>query len=181
MERAKLDIHQLFDSQPARRYLDVPPDGESQGSADKVTFEWCVSTSHGQWRFEVPVRCDHATQRGVPRPKVWPHMVRCAIVEATAHRSSSHASLGPWVADVCRTFLGAPFRVQLHEGAELGPGLVASLKSPCWAGWQRHLTVAHVPGGMWLCAGDSLDAGEALALDCLFAEDMPQLRNMVQN
>ena len=85
------------------------------------------------------------------------------------------------MADICRTFLGAPFRVQLHEGAELGPGLVASLKSPCWAGWRRHLTVAHVLGGMWLCAGDSLDAGEALALDCLFAEDMPQLRNMVQN
>ena len=177
----KFDIPLFFDRQPARRYLDVSPEGESQCSADKATFEWCVSTSHGQWRFEVPVTCNNAIQRGVPRPKVWPQMVRCAIVEATAHHSSSHASLGPWVADVCCTFLGAPIRVQPHEGAETGPGSVVSLKSPCRAGRRWYLTVAHVLGDLWLCADGSLDAGEALALDRLFAEDLLQLKDIVSD
>ena len=139
-----------------------------------------MSTSHGQWQFEVSVTRNNAVQRGVPRPKIWPHMVRCAIVDVAAHHASaSSAAFGPWVTDVRCTFLGGPIRVQLHEGAGIGPGSVLRLKSSCQAGQRWYLTVAHVLGDLWLCADGSLGGGEELGLDRLFAEDLLQVRDIV--
>ena len=79
---------------------------DSLRSADDVSFKWCVGTSFGEWQFEVSVRCDHAVQRGVPRPKAWPNMVRCAIADAVAREASAGTSFGTSVSDIDCTFLG---------------------------------------------------------------------------
>ena len=148
-------------------------------STDNVHFEWSATNAHRQWQLEVSARYDHAVQRGIPRPKAWPQMVRCAIADAVAHETSANASFGAWASEVDCAFLGAPVRVQLHEGAGVGTGSVVSLKSSCVAGRRWYLTVAHVIGDLWLCADGSSDGSEEILLDRLFSEDVLQLKNLV--
>ena len=160
----------------APRYMDGHGAADSLRSADNASFKWCVGTAFGEWQFEVSVRCDNAVQRGVPRPKAWPHMVRCAIADAVARDASASTSFGTCVSDIDCTFLGGPVRANLRAGDNVGAGSVVSLKSDCTPGRRWYLIVAHVVGDLWLCADGSIGGGEELTLDRLFADDALQLK-----
>ena len=134
-----------------------------------IVFHWHASVGGRCEQASVRVRCDHASDRGVPFPDGWHTALRCANLQAIADEAAKAAreELG---GDIDCKILGVCRRAALPEPGEHKPGAAVILAGD--GSRMAHLLCAQIDGGTWLCHRGSFQGDALSAWNPLDATDL---------
>ena len=126
------------------RYVGISRCTSSQNS--NLVFNWAIGIDGSVYEFEVCVRADNASERGVPFPEHWRTAFGCRDLGRRAQEAGRKLEAVDGVSDLNCSIAGMPKACRLP-----GDGLCSGDVIPLWclAGRMNFVLCAHVAETAW--------------------------------
>ena len=126
---------------------------------DDLLFRWAITIDGEIHEFDVSVRVDTASERGVPFPTPWRNAVRCGDLNSRAAEAGRALEAVEDVSDIKCSLIGVPKPCCGPSGDVTSPGAILALCTPS-SGFMHFVLVARVEGNLWFCHAGSFGVGE---------------------
>ena len=120
-----------------------------------LVYTWAIGIDGAVHEYEVEMRADNASIRGVPLPEHWRTAIRCRDLANRAAEAARVVEAWKAMADVDCAVVGV-LKPQLLRDADTVVGDIVGLRTP--AGRMQFVLCAHVSGDEWYCHAGSFGA-----------------------
>ena len=117
---------------------------------DDLLFHWAITIDGEIHEFDVSVRADNASERGVPFPTHWHNAVRCGDLNSRAAEAGRALEAVEDVSDIKCSLIGVPKPSCGLSGDVTSLGAILALCTPA-SGFMHFVLVARIEGNLWFC------------------------------